>query len=155
MKSLKGSLMSKLNSNNFVCLILILLSFIGFLDSAYLAILHYQQVVPSCTIFHGCQIVAASKYSVLFGLPLGVYGSLFYFLVIICATAYFQKKKRLVLLAICQFCFLAFFISLYLFYLQYFVLKAFCQYCLISEIVSFLLVLSSYQLVKIHPEHLD
>ena len=60
--------------------ILGLLSLFGIADAAYLTYEHYQQVTPPCTVNHllpivsDCGKVLRSSYSVMFGVPLAVFG---------------------------------------------------------------------------------
>ncbi|KKQ40921.1 MAG: Vitamin K epoxide reductase, partial [Candidatus Levybacteria bacterium GW2011_GWB1_37_8] len=57
---------------------LLLLSLAGFFDSAYLTILHYKNVIPPCAIAKGCETVLTSRFSVFFGIPIALIGSLFF-----------------------------------------------------------------------------
>ena len=61
-------------------LAILILSFLGLADAWYLgdAALTGTQISCNTLVLSGCNIVAASKYSHLFGIPLGVYGALFY-----------------------------------------------------------------------------
>ncbi|MEK7177850.1 MAG: vitamin K epoxide reductase family protein, partial [Patescibacteria group bacterium] len=64
--------------------LLILLSLLGIADAAYLTYEHYQQVIPPCTvnrllpIASDCGKVLRSSYSVMFGVPLAVFGVIQY-----------------------------------------------------------------------------
>src|SRR3989338_1798276 len=106
--------MNLIKSNLFI--ILLALSFLGFLDSVYLTILHYKNAFPPCSITSGCEKVLTSAYSMLGPMPIALFGSIFYPLV-----------------------FVGFIVSVILFGVQAFILRSFCQYCVISEIISFLI----------------
>jgi len=54
---------------------------LGFVDATYLTVEHYRGVVPPCTTA-GCEIVLTSEYSVLFGVPTALFGSVYYFLIL-------------------------------------------------------------------------
>lgn len=118
--------------------ILLILSIAGFFDSNYLAILHYRNAIPSCVANLGCETVLTSKFSTILGIPIALFGSLFFIALIIFLlldlTKYF-KLLTLVGLAV----------SIFLFYTQAFILHAFCQYCLLSEgIILAIFILSFY-----------
>src|SRR5258708_6671099 len=64
-------------------ILFILLAFviIGFLDASYLSYEHYTQVIPPCSLhtwFSDCGAVLTSKYSVLFCMPVSLFGAFFY-----------------------------------------------------------------------------
>ncbi len=60
--------------------VVLLLSFFGIVDATYLTKHALSGIPTACTIngYDGCSIVAQSAYSHLFGLPLSMYGFLFY-----------------------------------------------------------------------------
>src|SRR5690348_14780226 len=60
----------------------IILSFLGFLDAAYLTILHYKNVIPPCSIAHGCETVLTSQYATLGPIPIALLGVFFYLVVL-------------------------------------------------------------------------
>jgi uncharacterized membrane protein len=121
--------------NNKLLIYSIVLAFFGFLDSAYLAILHYKNVVPPCTI-HGCEAVLTSTYSMIGPIPLALFGVLFYLaVIIICLLIVVEGMKKL--LKFFHFTVLfGFLVSIVLFLIQALIIKSFCQYCLLSEVVA-------------------
>jgi uncharacterized membrane protein len=126
--------MTRFLSNKFILYSLIL-GFLGFLDSAYLTISHYKNVIPPCTL-HGCDTVLTSSFSMIGPIPLALLGTLFYLgMMILCLLILVEGMKQLLKLyyigAIWGFIF-----SVYLFLLQWLVIKSFCQYCLLSEAVA-------------------
>jgi uncharacterized membrane protein len=128
--------------NNKLIIYSLILAFFGFLDSAYLTISHYKNIIPPCTL-HGCDTVLTSSFSMIGPIPLALLGALFYLAVmVICLLILIEGIKKLLklfyLAAIWGFIF-----SVYLFLLQWLVIKSFCQYCLLSEVISIgLLILS-------------
>lgn len=123
-----------------------ILAFLGFLDSLYLTVAHYKNLVPPCTI-HGCEAVLTSSFSMIGPIPLALFGVLFYLTVIIvCLLIVIEKKNEL--LKFFHFTVLVgFLFSVVLFLIQFLILRSFCQYCLLSEVIATgLLILSLLQL---------
>lgn len=120
-----------------------IISFLGFLDSAYLAILHYKNAIPPCSVTNGCETVLTSKYAMVGPLPVSLLGAFFYLAVILLCiliiTNYPSAGKQGKKMLLDTFYFLAvsgFIVSVVLIYIQAQILHAFCQYCLISEATS-------------------
>jgi uncharacterized membrane protein len=111
------------------------LAFFGFLDAAYLTVLHYKNIIPPCSL-HGCEKVLNSAYSMVGPIPVALLGVIFYLTVIaICLLILIEGMKQLLQF----FHFVAavgFLVSLVLFFIQFYLIKSFCQYCLLSEIIS-------------------
>lgn len=120
---------------------LMLLSIAGFFDSSYLTILHYKNIVPPCTITKDCEVVLNSQFSTVLGIPIALFGSLFFLALIFLlllnkwnqAFKYFKLLTLLGLIA-----------SVILFCIQAFVLHSFCQYCLLSEIITLAIFILSF-----------
>jgi uncharacterized membrane protein len=111
------------------------LGFFGFLDSLYLTILHYKNIIPPCSL-HGCETVLSSHYSMVGPIPLALFGVLFYLtIILVCLLILIEGKKQLL-----QFfhfvVIVGFLFSVVLFFIQFLIIKSFCQYCLLSEIIS-------------------
>lgn len=108
---------------------------VGLLDSAYLTVKHLKEEVVPCSLITGCEQVLTSSHAEMFGIPLGVYGAIAYFLAFSLAilTIFGNRKMWFVfgLLASVMFVY-----TLYLLYVQAFVIGAFCQFCLLSAISS-------------------
>lgn len=127
-------------------ILLLILSIAGFFDSTYLTILHYENIIPPCTIAKGCETVLTSQFATIFGIPLALIGSLFFltliFLLLLGFTQHrfgagFSNYFKLLITAGVG-------VSVVLFYIQAFVLHAFCQYCLLSELI----ILAIFLLIK-------
>jgi len=134
----------------------LVLTFLGFLDAAYLTIIHYKNTIPPCTIAHGCETVLTSKYATLGPVPIALIGVGFYLAILILTGMLLQGKNSLKIFNY-QFSIINLLILLTgsgvivagsLVYLQAFVLHAFCQYCLASEAIDILLFLTALQLRK-------
>jgi uncharacterized membrane protein len=113
-----------------------ILAFFGFLDSAYLTIAHYKNIIPPCSVHFGCETVLTSPYSMIGPIPLALLGVIFYLTVIVvCLLILIEGMKQLLKF----FYFVAavgLLVSIVLFFIQYYVIKSFCQYCLLSEVIS-------------------
>ncbi len=125
--------------------ILALLSLFGIADAAYLTYEHYQQVTPPCTVNHllpiasDCGKVLRSSYSVMFGIPLAVFGIIQYsFLLLVIILLAVYRKKIFAYWVILQSMIGAIF-SLYFMYIQIGILKSICTYCTLSALISFVI----------------
>jgi uncharacterized membrane protein len=117
--------------------IIVILALLGFGVSLYLAFAHYLGYAVPCNATHGCEAVLNSKYSVLFGLPLAVWGVGYFTAVIVSAllaNSYLLWRK--ILTAVLGLGSLA---ALVFISLQFFVIKQICQYCLTTDLLSILL----------------
>ena len=130
----------KLTRNNLAIACLIF-GFLGFLDAAYLTILHFRNAFPPCTI-SGCETVLTSQYSIIFGVPIALFGSLFYLIIMAFSLAIFLHKRKIFAHGLFLSAFTGLFVSAVLFFIQMFILKSFCQYCLLSELFSVLVFVS-------------
>lgn len=120
--------------------ILLILSLAGFFDAAYLTILHYKNIIPPCTIAHGCETVLTSQFSTIAGIPVALIGSLYFLVLIFLILGNLKLFKYFKILA-----FLGVLASLFFFYTQAFILRAFCQYCILSEIIILAIFLLSFR----------
>ncbi len=114
----------------------LILGFLGFLDATYLTILHYKNAFPPCTVTGSCETVLTSQYSIIFGVPISLLGSLFYLTVIAFSLAVLLDKRKIFAHGLFLTAFSGLFVSAVLFFVQFFILQAFCQYCLLSEVIS-------------------
>jgi len=104
---------------------------VGFADSLYLTVSHYQQVIPPCTIA-GCETVLTSRFSTMYGLPISLIGLVGYAVIGFLLLWYLDKKDVRVLPWIAGLAALSLAVSVVLVYLQLFVLNAVCIYCVVS-----------------------
>lgn len=117
----------------------LIIAFLGFFDSTYLAIEHFRGVTPPCTIVEGCEEVTTSKYSTIFGVPVAFLGSFYYFAVFGLSVLYLQFKRDKFLIWASYLAILGFLASLGFVYLQLFVIEAVCVYCMFSALTSTIL----------------
>ena len=132
----------------YLIIAILFLSFLGFLIATYLTILHYKNALPPCAITHGCETVLTSKFATVFGVPLALFGSLFYTSVIAACILFYHNSKKIFAKAIFLIACWGIFVSIVLFYIQLAIIKNFCQYCVLTEIINFLIFLLSYSLLK-------
>ncbi|MFZ2167529.1 MAG: vitamin K epoxide reductase family protein [Minisyncoccia bacterium] len=126
---------------------ILILAFAGLADSAYLAEHEINGTPLICNIqnFDGCNIVANSQYSQLFGIPLAEYGVLFYGILFVLAALELVLFDRLLRRVLQGVSLLGVVFSLYFTSLQVFVIGAFCVYCVVSALITFLvLILASF-----------
>lgn len=118
--------------------VLIVLSFLGLFDSAYLVWKHYSKEPLLCPInSSGCSKVTESKWSNIFGVRNDALGFIYYMIVLIGAISiYAGYELKVYLLAISI---IAFLFSLFLIYVQKYVIKEYCFYCLISSLINLLI----------------
>ncbi len=130
-----------------------ILAFLGFLDAAYLTILHYKQTIPPCTV-GSCETVLTSSYASVLGIPTALFGSLFYLSVIILSLLIITNYKKEFVKLFYLLVSVGFGFSLFLLYVQGVILNSFCQYCLLSFTTSagiFVLALLQIRNSKIKP----
>lgn len=110
----------------------LIFAWLGFLDSAYLTLEHYMGAVPPCSVVSGCEKVLLSPYAELFGVPVALFGALYYFGVLFFTAGYLIAKRVRWLLCAAILPFFGFLGTLWFLYAQAFILRAFCLYCLAS-----------------------
>lgn len=119
-------------------LIIFVAALVGLVDALYLLAHRISGEPLSCGASGGCNIVAASPHSVLFGVPLSLLGVLFYFGIIVLVAMrtlplrtyleYIMPYKR----ALRVYASAGLASSLYFMYLQAYVIEAWCRYCILS-----------------------
>ncbi|MBI4054271.1 MAG: vitamin K epoxide reductase family protein [Candidatus Doudnabacteria bacterium] len=124
--------------------LILIASFIGFLDAGYLTYSFYSGQALKCTILASCNVVTSSSYSKVLGLPLSVYGAVFYLTVFGLALIVLDRSRFSFLTLIFYLAAGAVLVSLYLVYLQAFVLKAWCFYCVVSAALSAVIFISAW-----------
>lgn len=117
---------------------ILVLSFLGLADASYLAQHAVAGTPLICNIqnLSGCNIVASSQYSRVFGVPIAVYGVIFYGLLFVLSAlelVIFDRLLRRVLQVISAAGFIA---SVYFILVQIFLIGAFCIYCFVSAVIA-------------------
>jgi uncharacterized membrane protein len=126
------------------------LSFVGIADAAYLAESALTDTPLVCGIdgLSGCNLVAQSVYSHLFGIPLGVYGVFFYCTVFIVAGLALYLPRIIFVRGLFALGVLGLVSSVIFVCIQFFLIKALCIYCLGSAVISIFLFFISFSLWK-------
>ncbi|HQT82546.1 MAG TPA: vitamin K epoxide reductase family protein [Candidatus Paceibacterota bacterium] len=119
------------------------LAFCGLADSVYLMQHELSGTPLLCNIqnLSGCNVVATSQYSHLFGVPLAGYGVAFYSILFILAAlelVLFDRFLRRALQAVAVVGMLS---SLYFVFVQVFFIHAFCIYCTASALITLLVLI--------------
>lgn len=132
--------------------LLIALAFLGIADSWYLANAAITNTSLVCNIkgLEGCNVVAQSAYSHVFGIPLGIYGVIFYVIIFILGALLFILPKRIVYHLTTWFGVIGVLTSLASILIQAFLIKALCVYCLGSDVLTVLILAISLWLLMRH-----
>ncbi len=127
--------------DGFVWKALMALCLAGIAVAGYLSYVHFANKVVYCADYSGCEVVALSEYSTLFGIPIALggvalYAGLAVLLLIESLTSMSWVKRVFFVLAL-----LGFVYSLYLTYLELFVILSLCLWCLSSAVILTLVTL--------------
>ena len=121
--------------------ILIVFAVLGAIDAAYLTYMSYRELPLPCTFsfFDGCNEVARSPYSKIFGIPLSLFGVGYYLMVIALSLGHLVFRHELLRRLILPLTSIGFLLSLYFIYIQAFLVGKFCIYCVFSALMSTIL----------------
>ncbi len=133
---------------------LIVVAAIGFADATYLTIEHFTNANPPCFI-GSCELVLNSTYATVAGIPVAIFGVVYYLFILMAFVVYLEskKEKELALRVGCLSTVIGLGSSLYFFILQAFVLHAFCQYCLVSAGTSTILFVTASYIIVTSRKH--
>ena len=115
------------------------IAFLGLLDSGYLAAKSLLGGPIPCIIGNGCDTVTTSVYGSFLGIPVSMFGALYYVVILVLAIAYLDTKKPELLRWIAKLTIVGLLASIYFMSVQAFILNAYCTYCIGSAITSTLL----------------
>ena len=110
---------------------LLVVTLAGIGVAAYLTYVHYKPAALICSTGGGCETVQHSKYAVIAGLPVALFGLIAWvaaFLLVLWASE--LARMMLVALALIMGGF-----AVYLVVLQLFVIDAVCTWCMINDVV--------------------
>lgn len=105
------------------------LALVGLLIAAYLAWTKLSGGLPACGPLHGCETVALSTYSELFGIPVALFGLAFSIVLLGLAVTWWRRADRRALLGLYGLGLLGVLFVAYLTYLELFVIDAICVWC--------------------------
>lgn len=111
---------------------MLVVAILGIVNALYLAWAAMMGSAPTCFLNSGCDIVAASPQSRVFGIPLANFGVLFYTMIAGFSLWGFVSREAPAVQYVLPLSALGFLLSLYFLYLQAFVIHAYCEYCLFS-----------------------
>ncbi len=135
-----------LKRNNIIVILVLIVSFLGFVDATYLTVKDYLGQVPPCSIVEGCEQVLTSSYSKFLGLPVSMFGVFYYLLVFLLAAFYLDLKIEKILKFLSILPIVGFLATLYFVYIQLFVLNYICLYCMFSALSSTLLLFLGFMI---------
>lgn len=118
------------------------LGIIGFFDSLYLVAIHFTNNSVICDGTNECDLVLTSSYATFLGIPVALFGVLFYAYMIIITMISLDKIKKGSSLSpkfITPVSFVGFLASAWFVYAQAFIINAYCTYCLVSAATSTLI----------------
>ncbi len=119
--------------------IIVLVSLIGFGIAVYLAVYHYLGYTIPCSVTHGCDTVLNSRFSTIFGLPVSVWGLVYFVGLIFSALmANHYRVWQTVLTVLLGFGALG---ALFFLADQFFIIKKVCEYCFTIDTLIILLFL--------------
>lgn len=127
--------------------LLFVIAVLGFIDAGYLAVEHYTNSIPPCTI-GGCETVLTSDYSVVAGVPVALGGTLYYLAILILLMIYLDSKSEKILRGTLIFTTVGFLVSIYFLIIQAWVINAYCIYCIGSAITSTALFATAIYILK-------
>ena len=130
---------------------LFILSFLGIADSAYLAQGELRGILPSCLSnnINGCQVVAKSVYAHLFGIPLGIYGLVFYIAIFALVMWSFFMTRKLLTRTLRIISTIGVLVSIVLFFVQLSLINAFCLYCEVSAVLTVLIFIVAWLPIRV------
>jgi uncharacterized membrane protein len=127
-------------------MVVAVLALVGLLVSAYLTLYKLGYLGAIQCGAGGCEVVQASQYSVLFGLPVAMWGMGAYLVLLAVAMLGVQPRwvdARWVAMVLFGFSAFGVAFSAYLTYLSGAVIGAFCQWCLVSAVTITLIFLAA------------
>ena len=136
-------------TKNVLFAVLIGLSLLGLVDSFYLAEKATMNEPLFCDIgagLDGCNIVAQSPYSQLFGIPLAYFGVAFYALILFAAAFILWRPFEFSYHVLMIVTTIGALFSVAFLFIQVVLIQAFCIYCIVSALIAFISLAVAYQL---------
>ncbi len=110
------------------------LAVIGLAVATYLAVTKLTGGAPVCGPLQGCETVASSEYSEVFGIPVALFGVAFSIVLVALAGTWWRLGDRRALLGAYALGLLGTLIVAGLTYLELFVIHAVCVYCVVYAV---------------------
>jgi len=123
----------------------LVLAVVGLLDAGYLTYVKVSGSYAYCGGFGECEVVNQSRFAVLWGLPIAIYGAAAYLVIVILLLLELRSSRwhEMGPLGVFGVTLFGTLFSAYLTYIEIEVLHAICPYCVVSAIVMTLLWVSS------------
>lgn len=131
--------------------LLLVLAFLGLADSWYLFQSAITDTALTCNIgaaFDGCNIVAQSPYSHIFGIPLALFGVGFYALLFVLIALIAVFPVRLLYRVVFLLTLAGVLASVVFVFVQLVLIKALCVYCIASAGITLLSFIGAHRLFK-------
>ena len=123
---------------------MLVLALLGIVDAVVVAHSNYTGQPLWCPVIDGCNAVANSPYSRVFGVPMAYFGFIYYlYMFALAARLAFEPLSRGVRLRAVLYAGMGAASSVYFMYLQLGFISEVCSYCLISAALSFLLLIAA------------
>lgn len=117
--------------------VLSLVAIVGSVNALYLTYDFYEQSNAACSLDGGCGLVTKSVYNNLAGIPIALFGSGYFFLILLLVIYLYRRtNSRPRTYILFGWSLIGLGVSVYLTYLQFFVIKSLCPYCLLSATLS-------------------
>ncbi len=123
-------------------------SFVGFLDAAYLTAAHFLRFSPPCSILNGCDTVTTSAYAFILGIPVALLGAMYYGGIFLAVILYLESGNTAILKLAAYGTLVGLLASIWFVSVQIFILDALCLYCMVSAGTSTLLFIFGAGLLK-------
>jgi uncharacterized membrane protein len=130
---------------------LLVLAFMGLADSWYLFQSAVSDTALTCDIgaaFDGCNVVAQSPYSYIFGVPLALFGVAFYALIFVLVALVAVLPVRMLYRIVFLLTLAGVLASVVFVLIQVVLIKAICIYCMASAGITLLSFVSARSLLK-------
>lgn len=108
---------------------MLLLALVGAAIAGYLSVVRFSGGAAVCDPSHGCDVVAASPYALLFGIPVAYLGLGFSLLLVVLTATWWLRADPRALQGAWVLLLLGTLFVAYLTYLELFVIEAVCIWC--------------------------
>lgn len=128
-----------------IFVLLIVISFLGFVNAGFLLWNHYKKKQLVCPLNDKCNIVTESKWSHIFGIRNDALGLVYYLfsILFIIYILFFNGSIKIIFIFMNL---IAVLFSSFLLYVQAKIIKRYCFYCSISAILNIIIFILSFYL---------
>lgn len=113
-------------------LVAIVAATIGFGDSIYLTFSHYGESALECNLLDGCNVVLGSSWATVFGVPLALFGVIYYGTLLALLFIFYITRKEILMKLLLAVSTVGLVMSLWFLYVQLGIIGSLCEYCLLS-----------------------